>query len=123
MAPLSPRDLERRGHASPAWACGWCARSPPKTNDIAGDGTTTAIVLAHAIVREGAKAVAAGHGPDGPQARHRPGGDGPVVKELAEAQPQDRAPQAETAQVGTISANGEAEIGKLIAEAMQQGRQ
>ena len=43
-----------------------------KTSDQAGDGTTTATVLAQAIVREGAKAVAAGHEPDGPEARHRP---------------------------------------------------
>ena len=42
-----------------------------KTNDIAGDGTTTATVLAQAIVREGMKSVAAGHEPDGPEARHR----------------------------------------------------
>ncbi len=47
-----------------------------KTNDIAGDGTTTATVLAQSIVREGAKAVAAGHEPDGPEARHRQGGRG-----------------------------------------------
>ena len=43
-----------------------------KTNDLAGDGTTTATVLAASILREGAKLVAAGHEPDGPQARHRP---------------------------------------------------
>ena len=45
-----------------------------KTNDLAGDGTTTATVLAQSIVREGSKAVAAGLEPDGPQARHRSGG-------------------------------------------------
>ena len=44
-----------------------------KTSDVAGDGTTTATVLAQAIIREGLKAVAAGHEPDGPQARHRQG--------------------------------------------------
>jgi len=89
-----------------------------KTNDIAGDGTTTAIVLAHAIVREGLKAVAAGMNP----MDLKRGVDKAVaalVDELA-ARSKKISTQAETAQVGTISANGEAEIGKLIAQAMQK---
>ena len=89
-----------------------------KTNDVAGDGTTTAIVLAQAIVREGCKAVAAGMNPMDlkrgvDKAVDRTGrGTGKRSKKITT--------QAETAQVGTISANGEAEIGKMIAEAMQK---
>ena len=89
-----------------------------KTNDIAGDGTTTAIVLANAIVREGLKAVAAGMNP----MDLKRGVDKAVtalVDELAKRSKKITT-QAETAQVGTISANGEADIGKMIAEAMQK---
>ena len=89
-----------------------------KTNDIAGDGTTTATVLAQAIVREGAKAVAAGMNP----MDLKRGVDKAVaalVEELKKRTKKITTP-AETAQVGTISANGEAEIGKMIAEAMQK---
>src|ERR1700712_5143586 len=89
-----------------------------KTNDIAGDGTTTAIVLAQAIVREGAKAVAAGMNP----MDLKRGVDKAVtalIEELAKRSKKITT-QAETAQVGTISANGEPEIGKMIAEAMQK---
>jgi chaperonin GroEL len=89
-----------------------------KTNDVAGDGTTTAIVLAHAIVQEGLKAVAAGMNP----MDLKRGVDKAVaalVDELAKRSKKVTT-QAETAQVGTISANGEAEIGKMIAEAMQK---
>ncbi|OJY68458.1 MAG: chaperonin GroL [Rhodospirillales bacterium 70-18] len=89
-----------------------------KTNDIAGDGTTTAIVLANAIVREGLKAVAAGINP----MDLKRGVDKAVtalVDELAKRSKKITT-QAETAQVGTISANGEADIGKMIAEAMQK---
>ena len=49
--------------SSRTWARRWCAKSRPRTNDLAGDGTTTATVLAAAIVREGAKSVAAGMNP------------------------------------------------------------
>src|SRR5271163_2338060 len=89
-----------------------------KTNDIAGDGTTTAIVLAQAIVREGAKAVAAGVGP----MDLRRGIDKAVIALVAELEKRSKkiTTQAETAQVGTISANGEVEIGRMIAEAMQK---
>jgi chaperonin GroEL len=89
-----------------------------KTNDVAGDGTTSAIVLAQAIIREGGKAVAAGMAP----MDLKRGVDKAVaalVIELA-ARSKKITTQAETAQVGTISANGEAEIGRMIAEAMQK---
>src|SRR3954466_15144471 len=89
-----------------------------KTNDVAGDGTTSAIVLAQAITREGGKAVAAGMAP----MDLKRGVDKAVVAMVAElAKRTKKIPtQAETAQVGTISANGEAEIGRMIAEAMQK---
>jgi len=84
-----------------------------KTNDIAGDGTTTAIVLAQAIVREGAKAVSAGMNPMDlkrgiDKAVHA------LVDELSQRSKKVTT-QEEIAQVGTISANGETEIGKMIA--------
>jgi chaperonin GroEL (HSP60 family) len=89
-----------------------------KTNDVAGDGTTTAIVLAQAIIREGGKAVSAGMNPmDLKRGIDR--AVAAVVAELA-ARTKRITTEAETAQVGTISANGEAEIGRLIAEAMQK---
>ena len=89
-----------------------------KTNDIAGDGTTTAIVLAQAIVREGAKAVSAGMNP----MDLKRGVDKAVVALVEELKKRSKkiTTQAETAQVGTISANGEVEIGRMIAEAMQK---
>ncbi len=89
-----------------------------KTNDLAGDGTTTATVLAQAIVREGVKAVAAGMNP----IDLKRGIDKAVlavVEELKKRTKKINNP-TETAQVGTISANGEAEIGKMISEAMQK---
>ena len=89
-----------------------------KTNDLAGDGTTTAIVLAQAIVHEGGRAVAAGLAP----VELRRGIDKAVTALVAElaARSKKITTEAETAQVGTISANGEAEIGRMIAEAMQK---
>jgi len=89
-----------------------------KTNDIAGDGTTTAIVLAHAIVREGVKAVSAGMNP----MDLKRGIDKAVEALVAELAKRSKkiTTQAETAQVGTISANGESEIGDMIAKAMQK---
>ncbi|WP_298225566.1 chaperonin GroEL [Acidocella sp.] len=89
-----------------------------KTNDLAGDGTTTATVLAQAIVREGVKAVAAGLNP----MDLRRGIDkavNAVVEEL-KARSKKITNPAETAQVGTISANGESEIGEMISQAMQK---
>ncbi|WP_457812744.1 chaperonin GroEL [Sinorhizobium meliloti] len=89
-----------------------------KTNDIAGDGTTTATVLAQAIVREGAKAVAAGMNP----MDLKRGIDlavAEVVKDLL-AKAKTINTSDEIAQVGTISANGEKQIGLDIAEAMQK---
>lgn len=89
-----------------------------KTNDIAGDGTTTATVLAQAIVREGSKAVAAGMNP----MDLKRGIDlavAEVVKDL-QAKAKKINTSEEVAQVGTISANGERQIGLDIAEAMQR---
>jgi chaperonin GroEL len=89
-----------------------------KTSDIAGDGTTTATVLAQAIVREGAKAVAAGMNPmDLKRGIDR--AVTAVVDELKKRSKKITTP-AETAQVGAIAANGETEIGKMISEAMQK---
>ena len=89
-----------------------------KTNDIAGDGTTTAIVLAQAIVREGGRAVSAGMNP----MDVKRGVDKAVVALVDELKKRSKkiTTQAETAQVGTISANGEHEIGAMIAQAMQK---
>src|ERR1700726_1169499 len=89
-----------------------------KTNDIAGDGTTTATVLAQAIVREGAKAVAAGMNPMDLK-RGIDKAVTAVVEELKKKTKKITTP-AETAQVGAIAANGELEIGKMISEAMQK---
>jgi chaperonin GroEL len=89
-----------------------------KTSDVAGDGTTTATVLAQAIVREGAKAVAAGMNPmDLKRGIDR--AVSAVVDELKKRTRKITTP-AETAQVGAIAANGEVEIGKMISEAMQK---
>ena len=89
-----------------------------KTNDIAGDGTTTATVLAQAIVREGNKAVAAGMNP----MDLKRGIDlavSEVVKDL-QAKAKKISTSEEVAQVGTISANGDSQVGRDIAEAMQK---
>jgi chaperonin GroEL len=89
-----------------------------KTNDVAGDGTTTATVLAQAIVREGAKAVAAGMNPmDLKRGIDR--AVAAVVDELKKKTKKITTP-SETAQVGAIAANGENEIGKMISDAMQK---
>ena len=89
-----------------------------KTNDLAGDGTTTATVLAQAIVREGAKAVAAGMNP----MDLKRGIDTAVEAVVADVQKRSKKIKTneEIAQVGTISANGESEIGRIIAEAMEK---
>ncbi len=89
-----------------------------KTNDLAGDGTTTATVLAQAIVREGAKSVAAGMNP----MDLKRGIDiavAAVIKDI-EKRSKPVASSSEVAQVGTISANGDSTIGKMIAQAMQK---
>ena len=89
-----------------------------KTNDLAGDGTTTATVLAQAIVREGAKSVAAGMNP----MDLKRGIDiavNAVVKDI-EKRAKKVGSSAEVAQVGTISSNGDANIGQMIAKAMQK---
>ena len=89
-----------------------------KTSDVAGDGTTTATVLAQAIVREGAKAVAAGMNP----MDLKRGIDRAVIAVVDELKKRTKkiTTPAETAQVGAIAANGEVEIGKMISEAMQK---
>src|SRR5688572_25147201 len=89
-----------------------------KTGDLAGDGTTTATVLAQAIVREGAKAVAAGMNP----MDLKRGIDTAVeaVVEDIKKRTKKIGTSEEVAQVGTISANGEADIGQMIAEAMKK---
>jgi chaperonin GroEL len=89
-----------------------------KTSDVAGDGTTTATVLAQAIYREGSKLVAAGHNP----MEIKRGIDKAVeavVEALKKSSKQTKDPK-EIAQVGTISANGDETIGKLLAEAMEK---
>jgi chaperonin GroEL len=89
-----------------------------KTNDIAGDGTTTATVLAQAIVREGSKAVAAGLNP----MDLKRGIDLAVTEVIAHIKKQSKkvSTSAEIAQVATISANGEKTIGEMIAKAMEK---
>src|SRR5271157_3822306 len=89
-----------------------------KTNDEAGDGTTTATVLAAAIVREGAKSVAAGMNP----MDLKRGIDLAVSAVVADIKKRAKkvGSSAEVAQVGTISANGDAKIGKMIVQAMQK---
>src|SRR5262245_8638800 len=89
-----------------------------KTNDNAGDGTTTATVLAAAIVKEGAKSVAAGMNP----MDLKRGIDIAVAAVIADIEKRSKkvGSSAEVAQVGTISANGDKEIGTMIAEAMQK---
>ncbi|MBD8892954.1 chaperonin GroEL [Roseibium litorale] len=89
-----------------------------KTNDIAGDGTTTATVLAQSIVKEGAKAVAAGMNPMDLK-RGVDMAAAEAVKALMAAS-KTITTSAEVAQVGTISANGDEQVGKDIAEAMQK---
>ena len=89
-----------------------------KTNDLAGDGTTTATVLAYAIVREGAKAVAAGMNP-----MDLKRGIEMAVKAVVDeikSRAKKVGSSSEVAQVGTISSNGDASVGKMIADAMQK---
>jgi chaperonin GroEL len=89
-----------------------------KTSEIAGDGTTTAMVLAHAIVREGAKAVAAGMNP----MDLKRGIDLAIEAVVLNLQKNSKkvTSNEEIAQVGTISANGDAEIGRFLADAMKK---
>jgi chaperonin GroEL len=89
-----------------------------KTNDVAGDGTTTATVLAAAIVREGAKSVAAGMNP----MDLKRGIDLAVAAVVEDIQKRAKkvSSSSEVAQVGTISSNGDKEVGKMIAQAMQK---
>ena len=89
-----------------------------KTNDLAGDGTTTATVLAHSIIREGMKAVAAGMNP----MDLRRGVESAVSQVVEDIEKKSKKVKSteEVKQVGTISSNGEAEIGDMIAEAMER---
>jgi chaperonin GroEL len=88
-----------------------------KTSDVAGDGTTTATVLAQAIFREGSKLVAAGHNPMDLK-RGIDSAVAAVVTELKKISKPCNMSKTEIAQVGTISANGDKDIGDIIAEAM-----
>ncbi|MGH7289075.1 MAG: TCP-1/cpn60 chaperonin family protein, partial [Myxococcota bacterium] len=89
-----------------------------KTSDVAGDGTTTATVLAQAIFREGSKLVAAGHNPmDLKRGVDR--AVAAIVEELKKLSKSTRDTD-EIAQVGTVSANGDETIGKMLAEAMEK---
>ncbi len=89
-----------------------------KTNDVAGDGTTTATVLAQAIVSEGCKAVAAGMNP----MDLRRGVDAAVAAVVADLKKRSKKVSStdEISQVGTISANGDTEIGGMISDAIQR---
>jgi chaperonin GroEL len=89
-----------------------------KTNDMAGDGTTTATVLAHAILREGMKSVAAGMNP----MDLKRGIEKAVIQVVEEIHKKSKKVKesAEIAQVGTVAANGEKSIGEMIAKAMQK---
>jgi chaperonin GroEL len=89
-----------------------------KTNDVAGDGTTTATLLAQAIVREGLKAVAAGMNP----MDLKRGIEAAVEAVVGDLQKRSKpiSTEAEVRQVGSIAANGENEIGEMIAKAMQK---
>src|SRR5918996_1068909 len=89
-----------------------------RTSDQAGDGTTTAIVLAHAIVREGAKAVAAGMNPMDLK-RGIDQAAAAVVEDIKQRSKKISTGE-EVAQVGMISANGDEEVGRMLAEAMQK---
>jgi len=89
-----------------------------KTNDMAGEGTTTATVLAHAILREGMKSVAAGMNPMDLK-RGIEKAVAQVVEEI-EKKSKEVKDTAEIAQVGTVAANGEKAIGNMIAKAMQK---
>jgi chaperonin GroEL len=88
-----------------------------KTSDVAGDGTTTATVLAQAIFREGSKMVAAGHNPMEIK-RGIEAGVAHITTKLSRLSKATK-DRTEIAQVGTISANGDTEIGEIIAEAME----
>src|SRR3954471_12013189 len=89
-----------------------------KTSDVAGDGTTTATVLAQAIYNEGARLVAAGHNP----MDIKRGVDAAVIKVVEALKEQSKPTKGKTeiAQVGTISANGDSMIGEILAEAMEK---
>src|SRR5207237_10070271 len=89
-----------------------------KTSDVAGDGTTTATVLAQAIYLEGSKLVAAGHNP----MALKSGIDQAVEAIVAHLKTQSKPTKGkkDIAQVGTISANGDATIGEMLAEAMEK---
>src|SRR3982075_3250856 len=89
-----------------------------KTSTVAGDGTTTATILAHAMVREGVKPLAAGMNPRDLKRGFDMAVD-PIVKDI-QKRSKKVSTNDEIAQVGTISANGDAEIGRMLAEAMKK---
>jgi chaperonin GroEL len=89
-----------------------------KTSDVAGDGTTTATVLAQAIFREGSKLVAAGHNPMEIKRGIEKAVEA-ITEDLKKGAKQTKDPN-EIAQVGTVSANGDTTVGKLLSEAMEK---
>ena len=99
-------------------ACGLVKEVASKTSDVAGDGTTTATVLARSIFTEGMKMVAAGHDP----MSLKRGIDKAVAKASEELKALSKSTKGreEIAQVGTVSANGNKAIGDIIAEAMDK---
>ena len=98
------------------WAHSMVKEVASKTSDIAGDGTTTATVLAQAIFREGCKEHHRGSQPDGFEARYRQGGEA-IVENEESPSPSNK---TGTEQIATISANSDRDIGTLIAEAMEK---
>ena len=112
------KEIELSDKLESIGAASWCARWQTRTSDSAGDGTTTATVLAQAIVREGAKSVAAGMNP----MDLRRGID--LAAEMVIEELRDRSKKVSTseeiAQVGTVSANGDSAIGDMIAKAMDK---
>ena len=91
-----------------------------KTSDVAGDGTTTATVLAQAMLREGLEGGSRRHEPDGSQARHRQGSQLPRWRSTCQRFPSLAPVHEEIAQVGTVSANADDSVGGIIAEAMEK---
>src|SRR5689334_14038802 len=117
---MAPRDqlLPKRSSSktsSRTWAHRWCARWPRRPTTWPVDGTTTATVLAHAILREGMKSVTAGMNP----MDVKRGVENQVVEEIQKKSKKVK-DTAEIAQVGTVAANGDKTIGSMIAKAMQK---
>ena len=111
------KEIDLQGSRSRTWARRWCREVASKTSDVAGDGTTTATVLAQAIYREGAKNVTAGANPMAIKRGIAKAVEAIVASLKAQSKPVS-GPMI--AQVGTISANHDETIGRIIAEAMEK---